>query len=73
MKGFTLIELLIVIVIIAVLSAVAIPLMSTDEIYNPVEKACPHGLATAITPAGEEVLVCRKVPEKINHSFVIED
>lgn len=33
---------------------------SDNEIYNPIDSACPHGLATAITPNGEEILVCRK-------------
>lgn len=56
-RGFTLIELM-VLVAIVILLAITIPAFSDNEIYNPIDSACPHGLTTAITPNGEEILVC---------------
>lgn len=74
MKGFTLIELVIVVMILIILVSIGAPLLmdKSAEIYNPVEKACPAGLTTAITPSGEEVLVCRKEQSKIVTSLEIE-
>lgn len=74
MKGFTLIELMIVVVILVILASVVAPLWmgKSGEIYNPLESACPNGLATAITPQGEEILVCRKNPV-MTKSLKIED
>lgn len=59
-RGFTLIELMVLVAIITILLSITIPAFSDNEIYNPIDSACPHGLATAITPNGEEILVCRK-------------
>lgn len=59
-RGFTLIELMVLVAIVIILLAITIPAFSDNEIYNPIDSACPHGLTTAITPNGEEILVCRK-------------
>lgn len=58
-RGFTLIELMVLVAIVIIL-VITIPAFSDNEIYNPIDSACPHGLTTAITPNGEEILVCRK-------------
>ena len=59
-RGFTLIELMVLVAIVIILLAITIPAFSDNEIYNPIDSACSHGLTTAITPNGEEILVCRK-------------
>lgn len=59
-RGFTLIELMVLVAIVIILLAITIQAFSDNEIYNPIDSACPHGLTTAITPNGEEILVCRK-------------